>query len=83
MIDRTIELLGLGFVETPHRFGLTITLHVYKVEPVVNNPDSFGGLVERVDQILVTFGRVSLVDERRVPLVNRDDGLCSYNLCPA
>tara|TARA_R100000406_G_scaffold9263_1_gene6194 strand:- start:7876 stop:8070 length:195 start_codon:yes stop_codon:yes gene_type:complete len=56
MVDRTIELLGLGFVETPHRFGLTITLHVYKVEPVVDNPDSFGGLVERVDQILVTFG---------------------------
>tara|TARA_B100000085_G_scaffold260146_1_gene263450 strand:+ start:278 stop:472 length:195 start_codon:yes stop_codon:yes gene_type:complete len=56
VIDRTIELLGLGFIETPHGFGLTITLHVYKIKPIVDDPDSLGGLVERVDQILVTFG---------------------------
>ena len=42
VVDRSIKLLGLRFVKTPDRLGLSFTLHVDKIESVVDNPDTFG-----------------------------------------
>ena len=69
MIYWTIEFLCLGFVETPHGFGLTSTLHVYKIKPIVDNPDSLVVLLNESSNTR----NLREHDERRVPLVNRDD----------
>ena len=56
VVDRCIILFRLWFVETPDRSGLSVTFHVDKVKPIVDNPDPFGCLVETIDVVFIPIG---------------------------